>query len=115
MREDVPILGEDRGDFRPLLVVRQQPAVNQRWAVCLICQHFGRETRFQIPEESAAYERHFAACSDRHMDELKATETLAGKAPGLFGPAVGDVELEQWFDRDGGRNRRAVLEGRKRV
>lgn len=102
-----PILGERR-EPQEIIVVRRQPAVNQRWGVCTICAHFGRRTRFMLPEESAAYERHFDRCASENMDELRSTETMAGKAPGLFGPESGDVELREWLRQ----NRTAVLEGR---
>lgn len=106
-----PVLGNVRVEPTPMIVVRKQPGVNQRWGVCAICAHFGRTTRFMLPEESAAYERHFHHCSERHMAELRATDTLAGKAPALFGPTSGDVELREWLRT----HRDEVLENRKKV
>lgn len=104
-----PILGA-RAEPVPMVVVRKQPSENQRWGVCTICREFGRVTRFMLPEESTAYERHFHACSERHAAELHA-RTVPGKAPALFGPRSGDVELREWL----AAHRDEVLEGRKRV
>lgn len=105
-----PILGPT-AVVAPLHIVRSaQPAPNQRWVSCAICEQFGGESRFMLPEELRAYERHWDRCAEQHAEALRA-ETLAGKAPGLFGPEAGDVELRRWI----ARNREPIIEGRKKI
>jgi hypothetical protein len=77
---------------------------------CPVCHDLGEETTFRLPEQLAKYERHFDQCAARHRDELHA-RTPAGKAPALFGPESGDVELRKWI----AENKVPILEGRKRI
>lgn len=101
-----PILGPT-AVTAPLHIVRQaQPAVNQEWVSCPICEQFGGESRFMVPEELRAWERHFDRCAEQHAEQLRA-QTLEGKAPGLFGPDVGDVELRKWI----AQHREAIIAG----
>jgi hypothetical protein len=77
---------------------------------CPVCHDLGEETTFRLPEQLALYERHFDRCAARHADELHA-KTPAGKAPALFGPGSGDVELRRWI----AENRDKILEGRRKI
>jgi hypothetical protein len=77
---------------------------------CPVCHDLGEETTFRLPEQLALYERHFHDCAARHRDELHA-KTPPGKAPALFGPESGDVELRRWI----AENRDLILEGRRKV
>jgi hypothetical protein len=77
---------------------------------CPVCHDLGEETTFRLPEQLALYERHFDRCAAVHADELHA-RTPAGKAPALFGPESGDVELRAWI----AENREAILENRRKI
>lgn len=62
-------------------------------------------------DELRAYERHVAACSDQHADELRG-ESLRERAPDFFDPVNGgDVELRRWARE----NATAIIEGRLRM
>lgn len=57
------------------------------------------------------FTRHVEACARRNeneLDEALNEAILARKAPALFGPEAGDVELERWFKE----NAQAILEYR---
>jgi hypothetical protein len=84
--------------------------VNQEWVSCPICEQFGGESRFMVPEELRAWERHFDRCAEQHAEALRG-QTLEGKAPGLFGPEAGDVEMRDWIKR----NKTELIEDRKRL
>ncbi len=57
------------------------------------------------------YERHVVRCSKRHEEELRARSWRV-KNPYLFDPnVVGDVEFERWVQA----NRKAILDGRKKM
>lgn len=80
-----------------LIIVRQD---RPRFR-CLVCQ---------TPLHEDTYERHVARCVRRHEQQLRELSP-AHTLPGLFGPEVGDVELERWVRR----NRQAVADGRLKM
>jgi hypothetical protein len=57
------------------------------------------------------YERHVKDCAERHAEDLR-SQSYRVKNPHLFDPLVsGDVELGAWIRA----NKRAILEGRRRI